>query len=273
MPNQMSTIDLTFGELIDEASERAGLDPSSLTYRHLSSITRSLQLVFTDIENRGCPAEFRTDTLTVPLPTLYGAVQLPPNTIDVMQVAVLIAGKPYPLGRTSREDYQTLSFPSSRGNPSIYWVTKSAPPESFFVNSTLGADYTPSLDFSDVRNTQNFLQFPAWPVGGPPQQAGTGPYIVIWPQNALTSTQLTVTRARQIAMPSGMGDQIDTSRAWMETIVRGLAAAIALKYNPEMQPSLQAMYEKALMERDADEDHHPVIIAHRAFGFGRARRH
>ncbi len=55
----MSTIEFSFGDLIDEATERAGLDPAALTHRHLNSINRSLNLLHTDIENNG--AEHRKE--------------------------------------------------------------------------------------------------------------------------------------------------------------------------------------------------------------------
>ena len=205
----MSSIEFSFGDLIDESAERAGVDPAALTHRHLASITRSLQLVFTEIEKEGATAEYRTETLTVPLPAGYGAVQLPRETIDVSGVALVVNGAPYPLGRTTREDYQTLSYPSSSGTPSIFWLSKTIPPESAFLNSTLGADYLPSLDFRDPRNTQNLILYPAWPVGGAPLAVGEGPFLVLWPQNGLTAGQLTVTRVRQINMPGGFGEQLD----------------------------------------------------------------
>ena len=60
---------------------------------------------------------------------------------------------------------------------------------------------------------------------------------------------------------------------WGETVVRGLAAAVAEKYNPEIFPRLELRYKEALMMRDAEEDMHPVTIGYRAHGWGRARRH
>ena len=269
----MSSIEFSFGDLIDESAERAGVDPAALTHRHLASITRSLQLVFTEIEKEGATAEYRTETLTVPLPAGYGAVQLPRETIDVSGVALVVNGAPYPLGRTTREDYQTLSYPSSSGTPSIFWLSKTIPPESAFLNSTLGADYLPSLDFRDPRNTQNLILYPAWPVGGAPLAVGEGPFLVLWPQNGLTAGQLTVTRVRQINMPGGFGEQLDATRNWTETIVRGLTAHIARKYNPAEFANLWGQYKDELVNMAAEEDHHPTKISHRAFGFSRPRRH
>lgn len=269
----MSTIDFSLGDLLDESAERAGLDPGALSHRHLNSITRSLQLLLTDVENRGATPEDRMQTVAVPLPQGYGAVQLPADTLDVTQASVFFQGKPYPLGRTSREDYQNLSFPTQLGNPSIFWLSKSQPPESVFLTNVVGGTYTPSLDFSDGRNTQNIFMFPAWPGGGQATAAGTGPYLVLWPQNNLGATQLTVTRLRQIGMPNAFGDQLDATRNWTETLCKGLAARIAEKYNPEAEPGLLQKYERALLERDAEQDHHPVIIAYRGHGWGRGRRH
>ena len=44
---------MTNAEIIDEAFERCGVDPSSLVARHLRSAVRSLNLLFSEWENRG----------------------------------------------------------------------------------------------------------------------------------------------------------------------------------------------------------------------------
>ena len=274
----MSTIDFSLGDLIDESTERAGLNPKTLTADHLTSIARSINLVATDLESLGPVAEYRTDTLTVTLPSLYGAVQLPSDTIDVSGVCILAATGgvrgPVPLARTHREDYQTLSFPSARSPvPSLFWVSKSQPPESMFLTGSLGADYLPSLNFSDPRNSQNLIMFPAWPCGAPLQQNGEGPFLILWPMNSASEGRLTVTRVRQIKTQTEFGEQLDMERAWTETFVRGLAASLARKWNKPEYPGLKMEFQEALDDRRAENDMHPVRIAHRGFGFARPRRH
>jgi hypothetical protein len=253
----MSSTTFKFGEVIDEAVERAGLDPAALTYRHLTSINRSLELLFIDLENNGAQAEYRLETKTYSINFGDGGVTLASDTLDVTQ-AVLITNldgqnpRPYPLGRTTREDYQTLSFPTQQGLPSVYWLTKSAAG----YKGAVGDDVLPANVSA-------------------PADGGT-PVLVLWPQNALTTVgtvQVQVTRMRQHALPSGFSDALDTRRSWLPTLVSGLAAAIAEKYNPEMYDALFARYQMRLQTREGDEDHSPVTIGYRGPGFGRARRH
>lgn len=240
----MSSTTFAFGDLIDEAVENAGLDPAALTHRHLQSINRSLELLFIDLENNGSNAEFRMETKSYDIDVGDGGVVLEADTIDVTQASVVQAGKPYPLGRSSREDFLNLSFPTAQGAPSIYYLSKADP-------------LTDTLPDS---------------VSGNPLK--TTPILQVWPINGLTGdVTINVTRMRQHAMPGNFGATLDTRRAWLPTLCLGLAARIAGKYNPEDEPRLDGKYRAALLGREADEDHQPVIIGYRGHGWGRGRRH
>lgn len=244
----MSSVDLNFGEIIDECCERAGFDAAALTHRHLNSITRSLQLLFIDLEIDGPNAEYRLETRTWSLAANAGGVVLDADVLDVTQASIIIDGKPVPLGRTTREDFLNLSFPTQSGNPSIYWLTKS------------------------IRTTGNTEALPTG-VTIPPASVDT-PVLVIWPQNGLTNvTSISATVLRQHAMPSSFGDELDTRRSMLPTICAGLAAAIAGKYNPADWERLNGIYVDMKQRRLGDEDHHPVVIAYRGHGWGRGRRH
>ena len=237
------------GDLVDEATEQAGLDPAALTHRHLRSITRSLQLLFIDLETDGANAEYRMETKSYTLATSVGGIVLDSDTIDVTQAVITIDGKPTPLGRSTREDFLSLSFPTATGIPAIFFLMKS----------------NPSADA-------------ALPTGvtAPPATVNT-PILCLWPiapSGALGSTvSIDVTRIRQHTMPSTFGEDIDTRRNWLPTLCAGLAARIANKYNPGEWERLNMIFEQMKQNRVADEDHHPVRVAYRGFGFGRARRH
>jgi hypothetical protein len=252
----MSTVDFNFGDLIDEAVENAGLDPAAITHRHLISINRSLQLLFIDLEADGPTVEYRLETRVWTVGNLVGGVVLDPDVIDVTMASILFSPdgttpKPYPLGRTTREDYMNLSFPSLSTQlsvPSVYWLTKS------------------------IRTTGNTEQLPIG-VTIPPAATGS-PVLVIWPQNGLTGTvQVTATVLRQHTMPVAFGDALDTRRSMLPTICAGLSARIANKYNPAEWERLNGIYEAMKQRRVADEDHHPVIVAWRGPGWSRGRRH
>lgn len=242
----MSTVPLDFGDLISEAVERAGLDPAALTHRHLNSINRSMQLLLIELETDGGNAEYRMETQSYTITSGKGGVVLDDDTIDVTQATLSIDGKPVPLGRSTREDFLNLSFPTATGSPSIFFLMKSNP----------GDDY-------------------ALPTGvtAPPATNNT-PVLVVWPQMGLSGTvAIQVTRLRQHVAPTAFSDTLDTRRNWLPTMCAGLAAKIAEKFNPAEEPQLAAKYQILLQGRKADENLHPVFIGYRGYGFGRHRRH
>ncbi len=240
----MSSTTFSLGDLVDEAVENAGLDPAALTHRHLVSITRSLELLFIELETSGANAEYRMETKEYDIDVGDGGVVLEADTLDVTQVTITIQGKPYPLGRSTREDFLTLSFPAATGAPSIFYLSKSNPADDILPDSVSG------------------------------NPGNTTPILQLWPLNGLTGdATVRLVRMRQHAMPSNFGSTLDTRRSWMPTLCLGLAAKIASKYNPADEPRLDSKYRAALLGREADEDHQPVIIGYRGFGWGRSRRH
>jgi hypothetical protein len=244
-----SLTNFDLGDLIDESCEQSGLDPAALTHRHLRSITRSLQLLFIDLETDGANAEYRMETQVYTLGTSKGGIVLDSDTIDVTQAALVIDGKPTPLGRSTREDFHLLSFPTNTGSPQIFYLSKSDP---------AGDDVLPTgVTAPPATNETPILRL--WP---------------ITPTSALGSTvQISVTRIRQHAMPTAFGDTLDTRRNWLPTLCAGLAAAIANKYNPAEWERLNMVYTAMKMRRVADEDHGPVRVGWRGPGWGRSRRH
>ena len=250
----MSSFDLNVGELIDEAVENAGLDPAALTHRHLNSINRSLQLLFIDLETDGANAEYRQETRTWTIASSAGGVVLDSDVIDVSQAALYYSSdgsspaKPVPLGRSTRDDFLNLSFPTDLGAPSIFFLTKS------------------------IRTSGNTEALPTG-ITIPTANVDT-PVLVLWPQNGLSGTvQLKATVLRQHVMPTTFGEELDTRRNWLPTIAAGLAARIAGKYNPADYDRLDGIYRDMKMRRLGDEDRHPVVVAYRAHGWGRGRRH
>jgi len=97
--------------------------------------------------------------------------------------------------------------------------------------------------------------------------------LVLWPQNGLSGVSVQVTRLRDIAMPVGMGDAIDARRNWWETYCQGLAAQLAAKWNQPAAGPLEAKFMRTLRSRFQDENHGPVQVGFRAFGWSRPRRH
>lgn len=231
------------GQIIDEAVERAGIDPTSLTHRHLDSINTSLKLLFTFIEKK-MDAEYRMLETTISIPLNAKAVELPSNTIDVADVMIVKSnGEEIPTRRISRQDYLNVNrspqLVAPVGTPSGWWVSKSLPGEVARLP-----------DGSDA--TDNML-------------------LVLWPAMGESGASARVSYIRETIDPGFLGDTVDARRQWWDTIAEGLGARVAQKYNFPRYKGLQTSFLGMLS--DQSEDRHPVIVGFRGHGWSRTRRH
>lgn len=265
---------MEYAELIDEAAEQAGLDPASLTSRHLNSIKRSFDLLAIELEQAGANAEYRQVTDTIIAPVSASVIPLPLDTIDVTTVAVVPSDTSQSnalgaiaLSRTNRDAWVLDPNRFTTGYPSTFWVSKGLPQE---VQLLQGLSLTPSalptayswahwggVDVDPL--TRNSLSIEnVCLVLSPPLSA---------------QVILTVNRIRQIGSPTGMGSAIDARRVWLPIICKGLAAKIAEKWNPERATGLAQEFGARLRARLEDENMHPVKIGFRGYGWSRERRH
>jgi len=258
---------MEFGELIDEAFEQAGLDPASITHRHISSLKRSLDLLYIEIENEGVEPEYRTDTEIYPLAVNQGGIILPDDTIDVADVSFRSASGggqvDGPMLRMNRADYMGYARKDQSGRPSHFWVAKSSPAEIIFVDGALkmswGATGVP------VRHADGG-------VGSADDVGKDKRVLILWPANSLGATSVVVTRVRWSKPAGGVLDDVDGSRAWLDTIAVGLAARTAQKFNYERYGDLKSEFEMKLQKRVQSEDMAPLNISYRSFGLPRRRR-
>lgn len=228
------------GELIEEAAERAGLDPSTLGHRHITSIKRSLMLLFTEIEKEIPAAEYRLLETTLAVGTNQKGVELPADCVDVVDVMVIMDdGSKLPTRRISRQDYLNVNRGSGSGVPSSWWLSKSLPGEVARLPSGSPA-------------TDNMI-------------------LVLWPTAVASVASVLVSYIRETTAPGSLGTDVDARREWWDTISSGLAARIAEKYNPMREGDLQAKYMARLGRQN--NDMHPVVMSYRGFGFSRGRRH
>lgn len=73
---------LSIAEIIDDAYERCGINPSVLETQHVVSARRSLNLLYSDWVNKGCNLWTITQNMLSLVPG-QAAYQLPYNTVDV----------------------------------------------------------------------------------------------------------------------------------------------------------------------------------------------
>lgn len=231
------------GELIEEAVERAGLDPSALNHRHITSIKRSLMLLFTELE-RELDAEYRMVETLIDLPLNAKAITLPSDTVDVTDIMIVTGdGEELPCRRVSRQDYLNINRSPNvgipTGTPTSWWISKSIPGEI----GRLPQSATPSDDI----------------------------LLVLWPAMGQVGGQVRVSYIRQHVDPGFLGDAVDARRDYLEAMCRGLAAKVAEKYNKAAEKDLIAKYKDYLL--DINQDRHPVVVGFRAHGWSRGRRH
>lgn len=258
---------MEFGELIDEAFEQAGLDPASITHRHISSLKRSLDLLYIEIENEGLEPEYRTSTEVYPLIPNQGGIILPSDTIDVCDVSYRSQGigiaNDAPMTRINRHDFMSYTQKTQTGRPSNYWVSKSSPGEMKFSDGSL------SMAWGDAGISVRHADGSA---GAADDLTADHRVLIVWPANTLAATSVVVTRVRWSKMANGIMDNIDGARAWLDTIASGLATRTAQKFNYERYGDLKIEFESKLKQRSQAEDMAPVNIAFRAYGLPRRRR-
>jgi hypothetical protein len=118
----------TVGRLIEEASERAGIKPSSLTGEHLMSARESLNYLFRDIEAEDIEEFYRIDQESTSVAAATTNVALASGSIEVMQVWYREQGGSIdmPLTRLSREDYNAIPDKTVTNDPTSFYVDHSA---------------------------------------------------------------------------------------------------------------------------------------------------
>ena len=80
-----SNFDLQIREIVEEAFERCGIDPASLTARHVTSARRSLDLLFSEWSNKG-PHLWAIDQQSVTLTQGTAAYETPVGTIALLDM-------------------------------------------------------------------------------------------------------------------------------------------------------------------------------------------
>lgn len=235
----------TYGEIVDEAAERGGLDPSALTHAHLSSIQRSARLALIDLESEFADRIGMVTTETYTLPAGTRGVALADSTVDVLDVVVRISSRDFGLTRISRrDDIMIADKTQSSDRPLSYWLSRSDPSET--ANVAVVGDVAATTDT---------------------------PILMLWPK-ASTAATLVINRLRMATDPSDLGTTLDVTRTWFDAFSYNLANRIAEKYNPERAGGLMQKYMLAVSKaKIGDTDRGPVTIAFRGHGFSRRRRH
>lgn len=114
----------TIQEIIDESYERIGIDPATLTGRHLKSARFSMNVMFSEWgakEIHQWTLEQKTQTLTISDPTY----DLDTRTYDVFDMVLRRSGVDTPMVPMSRDDYLMIPNKTTTGRPDRYFVDRS----------------------------------------------------------------------------------------------------------------------------------------------------
>jgi hypothetical protein len=120
--------DPSFAGLLDEAAERAGIDPRSLTAEHIQSAKMSLNLFLTQWVARDGDALYRNATSTTSVAASTSTFVLPTGAWDIisddMMLAYNGATSEIPIARMSREDYLRIPNKTQTGQPNQFYVDR-----------------------------------------------------------------------------------------------------------------------------------------------------
>lgn len=110
--------------LIDEAAERAGISPSSLSSRHLVSARNSLNFAFRELETRGLREFFAKEQETTTVSSGTGYIALPSGTIEVLDVWYTPEDddNDSPLTRITRQDYNNIPNKDASNDPTNFYI-------------------------------------------------------------------------------------------------------------------------------------------------------
>lgn len=120
------TFDPTFAGILDEALERAGIDPATITNRHITSARMSLNLMLTEWSVRDGDALYKVTSSTESLAASTPSFSLPAGATDIIGDDLVMdyaaSGVETPIKRMSRQDYLRVAEKANEGRPSGFYV-------------------------------------------------------------------------------------------------------------------------------------------------------
>jgi hypothetical protein len=114
----------TVAEIIDEAAERARIDPGTLTVYQQMSARRSINALITAWQNVAAMLPYVHSLATVALTQGISSPTLPTDCYDVLEMAFRRDGVDVPLTAMARDEYIEIPNKTVQGRPSRYWVEK-----------------------------------------------------------------------------------------------------------------------------------------------------
>jgi len=101
-------------EVFEEAFERCGIDPASITARHSRSARRSLNLLFSGWSNEG-PLLWAVDQQTITPVVGTATYNCPDGTVAILEVFVRRDGVDTPVFPMARDEYAAIPDKTTQG--------------------------------------------------------------------------------------------------------------------------------------------------------------
>lgn len=139
----------------DEAWERIGKDPMTLTIAQLRSTRRSMNLLLSDWANRGSK-EWAIDDQTQALTINVASYNAPIGTMDILTMVVRRQGIDTPVYQMSRDDYMTIPDKVQRGLPTRFQFNRLIGTQTFTIWQ-VPENSTDVLHYQRLRRQQDVL--------------------------------------------------------------------------------------------------------------------
>jgi hypothetical protein len=118
--------DPAIAEIIDESSERAGIDPASLGQSHLKAIFRSLRLMLNSEWSTMGIRQWMIEQASEALTINQRSFTLPVGGIDVIAAVLRRQGQDTEMAMISRNEYLTIVDKDDTGRPDRFYVDRGA---------------------------------------------------------------------------------------------------------------------------------------------------
>lgn len=150
-------------ELADEVFERCGLDPASLTARHMRSARRSLQLMFSEWANEGIML-WAVEAISLPLVAGTATYNLNARTNGILDAYIRRSGIDTVVDPMGRDEYANIPDKTQQGLPTQYYFNRQVTPTlSLWLvpeNSTDTFEYYAMRQLQDVGVASNTPDVP-----------------------------------------------------------------------------------------------------------------
>lgn len=148
------SFDPQLAELLDEAFERAGVDPAAPGQNMIAAARRSLRFMLSSEWSTFGFNQWQvhqgTETMTVGKADFY----LPPGGIDIWDVVLRRAGRDTEMYLISRDEYLVLTDKTKQGRPSrLYLDKQTGRPRAFFWEC--GVNVTDIIVYNYLRQMQD----------------------------------------------------------------------------------------------------------------------